>query len=426
MRCSNLRPKFMKRALLLASVAGLTASAISGCSGDDDDRHGSGGSGGKGGNAASGGSSGKGGTGGSGGSVGGTGGAGGSTGGAGGTGGSVGGAGGTGGSTGGTGGSSGAAGDASTEGGSATCGNHIVESGEECDDGNLVNGDGCSSQCKSKCEVCEQANCTEANGNGPLSVACWQTEGAALQGPAQGTAKSILCTRVVECVRKNACAKIDPSNGYVDALACYCTAGSPDACLGVTAQTAGPCRARIEEAAESSDPATVLGVLYDSTLAVGLALGVVLDGCDRAYCGKECLPNLGCPTLTAATATPSEAFEGEQVSLSATASNAQNEPLAVLWNAGGTSIGGPDAGLSNVWACPQLPFGEDQIDYSLRAVVVAPSGCRTTDQFSDESTAPKATVKCKRRPTDGGTEASLSIQSIADAGADVSVGADGG
>jgi len=29
-----------------------------------------------------------------------------------------------------------------------TCGNESVEYGEECDDGNLVDGDGCSSACK--------------------------------------------------------------------------------------------------------------------------------------------------------------------------------------------------------------------------------------------------------------------------------------
>ena len=27
------------------------------------------------------------------------------------------------------------------------CGNKLVESGEQCDDGNFVNGDGCSSSC---------------------------------------------------------------------------------------------------------------------------------------------------------------------------------------------------------------------------------------------------------------------------------------
>lgn len=65
------------------------------------------------------------------------------TGGSGGTGGSA-GSGGTGGS--GSGGTGGSAGEGGTGGGSI-CGNDVRERGEECDDGNLENGDGCSSTC---------------------------------------------------------------------------------------------------------------------------------------------------------------------------------------------------------------------------------------------------------------------------------------
>jgi len=69
-------------------------------------------------------------------------------------GGGTGGAGGTGGS-GGSGGSGGAAGGSGGEGGSGgsggavggDCGNHIVEEGETCDDGNQVSGDGCAADC---------------------------------------------------------------------------------------------------------------------------------------------------------------------------------------------------------------------------------------------------------------------------------------
>jgi cysteine-rich repeat protein len=43
------------------------------------------------------------------------------------------------------------------------CGNNVLESGEECDDGNLINGDGCSSVCRrevnSLVEVCTWKNC---------------------------------------------------------------------------------------------------------------------------------------------------------------------------------------------------------------------------------------------------------------------------
>ncbi|MBS3082272.1 DUF4215 domain-containing protein [Candidatus Pacearchaeota archaeon] len=58
------------------------------------------------------------------------------------------------------------------------CGNEIVEQGEECDDGNLINGDGCSNQCiinfecsdgadndaDGKTDYPEDLECTEING----------------------------------------------------------------------------------------------------------------------------------------------------------------------------------------------------------------------------------------------------------------------
>jgi cysteine-rich repeat protein len=46
-----------------------------------------------------------------------------------------------------TGGKGGGSGD---QGGGAVCGNGIIEAGEQCDDGNTVNGDGCSSTCQNE------------------------------------------------------------------------------------------------------------------------------------------------------------------------------------------------------------------------------------------------------------------------------------
>mmetsp|Transcript_24557 Transcript_24557/g.28249 ORF Transcript_24557/g.28249 Transcript_24557/m.28249 type:complete len:137 (-) Transcript_24557:1225-1635(-) len=42
------------------------------------------------------------------------------------------------------------------------CGNSYLDSGEQCDDGNVVNGDGCSS-------TCQQEACYYCNGVGPTS-----------------------------------------------------------------------------------------------------------------------------------------------------------------------------------------------------------------------------------------------------------------
>ena len=63
--------------------------------------------------------------------------------------------------TGGSGGSGTAGGAQGGSGGApaAVCGNNQLEAGEECDDGNTKDWDGCSSKCKSKCEACEKKYC---------------------------------------------------------------------------------------------------------------------------------------------------------------------------------------------------------------------------------------------------------------------------
>lgn len=72
-------------------------------------------------------------------------------------------------------------------GGGAVCGNHIVEAGEQCDDGNTVSGDGCSSTCQNETpavcgngmveagEQCDDGNTTSGDG---CSSTC-QMEGTA-------------------------------------------------------------------------------------------------------------------------------------------------------------------------------------------------------------------------------------------------------
>jgi len=49
---------------------------------------------------------------------------------------------------------------------SGVCGNNLTEVGEECDDGNLINGDGCSAECKIEgffsVKVCDWQNCNAA------------------------------------------------------------------------------------------------------------------------------------------------------------------------------------------------------------------------------------------------------------------------
>jgi cysteine-rich repeat protein len=59
------------------------------------------------------------------------------------------------------------------------CGNSIVEAGEECDDGSIINGDGCSATCKSEAiqaELCQYATSASATSqNSPGSSAVYAT-----------------------------------------------------------------------------------------------------------------------------------------------------------------------------------------------------------------------------------------------------------
>ena len=58
------------------------------------------------------------------------------------------------------------------------CGNGIIESGEECDDGNLVNGDACSSDCKIEeisGDICQYANSASATSENSGSLASYAT-----------------------------------------------------------------------------------------------------------------------------------------------------------------------------------------------------------------------------------------------------------
>ena len=63
--------------------------------------------------------------------------------------------------------------------GCGTCGNNIVESGEECDDGNTTSGDGCDESCNT--EFCGD-NITQAG----IGEECDGTDDAACPGLCQG------------------------------------------------------------------------------------------------------------------------------------------------------------------------------------------------------------------------------------------------
>lgn len=194
-------------------------------------------------------------------------------------------------------GSGGGGGDASVGTGGApagpVCGNNTVESGEECDDGNTRDGDGCSSVCTKKCETCEAT----APGCKDLQTACYELDGVATEGPAQGVAKADLCAEVIACIRKSDCAysPADPLSGLDDGVSgCYCGDATFAECIQQqTKAPNGPCKAEIEAAAETTTPKTVGVRGLNPSYALGGAFSLI-KFCDQdpALCLSSCLRNL--------------------------------------------------------------------------------------------------------------------------------------
>lgn len=186
-------------------------------------------------------------------------------------------------------------GSASTTGGNssaAECGNATREDGEECDDGNQEDNDGCTKSCTFQCLDCacdtcmsEQCSAYDASGAGvpeDLIAGCYEATGSATQGPSLGIAKKTLCGDVVACVRGSGCAQDAESFGY-DAEMCYC--GVPFAeCLEDAVD--GKCKETFELAAESSEYAEVMERFSDPGYALGL--GVALVRCQSEFCAADC------------------------------------------------------------------------------------------------------------------------------------------
>ena len=177
------------------------------------------------------------------------------------------------------------------------CGNMTVDAGEECDDGNTKNGDGCSSQCKEKCEACEATYC-DFGDFGDIEAMCF-TLGAndtALEGPALGAPRSKLCMELVECVRVSGCMHDAlTTNPYTGSPFEDCFCGPGIDCVGTTQPPEGPCVAEFQRAAETETSSAVGARLPDFAGAnypeLGLAVGrasVVLQYCDLNACSREC------------------------------------------------------------------------------------------------------------------------------------------
>jgi cysteine-rich repeat protein len=191
------------------------------------------------------------------------------------------------------------AGEPSTTG--AVCGNGKLEPGEECDDGNTKDGDGCSSICTNKCELCEAAancstkydltqpcktpeECRDRNNEAAAFDLCYGTGTAvASGGPAAGTLKSKLCEAAIACIRKTNCAAdFDPSP-----VSCYC--GENADLVACESAPKGPCAAELAAAAEARSLATLsqAWTAEDPTTTAGAVASIIVL-CDQSACPSQC------------------------------------------------------------------------------------------------------------------------------------------
>ena len=168
----------------------------------------------------------------------------------------------------------------------ATCGNKQVEAGEECDDGNTKDGDGCSATCTNTCEKCEQKRCTTSDQLKPSFDACFGDgpigKMPALDGPGSGTPKSTLCQALVACARRTKCAQQKDGNF----TPCLCGTANAAECK-VLGGAKGPCADEVAAAAETREFSDIQQRFFKTTYAVGMANQVLLD-CDGSACAREC------------------------------------------------------------------------------------------------------------------------------------------
>ncbi len=178
------------------------------------------------------------------------------------------------GGAGGTGGSAGGPG--------VTCGNDTVDPGEGCDDGNVLDLDGCSSSCKSKCETCVDFFYGDDPDYQWLVDKYLNQTDVATDGPAINTPRSKLAQGLLKCIVTSECILKDsvPMSG------CYCGGISNTECEAGKAM--GPCVKEIGNATEGKDYGIVADRISNITLASGVAIELAKLQGGQGFCVGAC------------------------------------------------------------------------------------------------------------------------------------------
>jgi cysteine-rich repeat protein len=192
-------------------------------------------------------------------------------------------------------------------GGVGTCGNSAIEAGEECDDGNERSGDGCSSTCVSKCEVCQRDTCpVDSTFKGIAAeayVKAFDMPGEAEDGAAVNMPRATLVRDLLDCVYESKCLLVTAAPGApqyawnVSLRDCACAnppmTTSPDeypmACTDDATRLDGPCLQQMMDAAEVESFLPMTTKIKNANLAIGRVYNL-LSYCDAKVCAEKCVP----------------------------------------------------------------------------------------------------------------------------------------
>lgn len=193
------------------------------------------------------------------------------------------------------------------------CGDGKTEAPEECDDGNTRSGDGCSWDCKTACEICEQNVCPQFDFNvSPPSTDsayndCFKATGKIQKGPATGIPRAEVCQELVDCVREEVCSQTFGPRLRPQRCWCDLDWNNPKGESGVPVTTAcvtdpdpnnptdpkkflpGKCASLFQDAAEYPTRNDVIGGVVAIERAEGAAMRL-LTACDTRECTEECVP----------------------------------------------------------------------------------------------------------------------------------------
>lgn len=154
-----------------------------------------------------------------------------------------------------------------------SCGNRVVEAGEQCDDGNQVAGDGCANCTMESTEQSCLARLGQTTACAMCTCRACAPHTLACQGD-DDEEDAELCDDMVQCARESGCRADD----------CYCGSASLLICL---TSPAGACRNQVARAAKTNSALDIQARQGDP--AYPLARAISLGECVDVNCAAECL-----------------------------------------------------------------------------------------------------------------------------------------